>query len=163
MPKKRKREKRVQKAKRMNKAGTVPVTAAGGIVYRFEAGKLEVLLIYRRGAWDMPKGKLEKGESIAMCAFREVSEEIGVEQPLFVISNPFTTYHEYNEDGKTMGKTTYWYPMILDRGYRLKPEEEEDIEEVKWVPLAEAKERVAFQNLKDLLEDFSAWAEKSLT
>jgi len=147
----------------MNKNEIVPVIAAGGIVYRYKDGILEVLLIYRRGAWDMPKGKLEKRESIAMCAYREVSEEIGVKQPMIVISNPFTTYHEYDEDGKTMGKTTYWYPMILDRGYQLKPEEEEDIEQVKWVPLLEAKEKVDFQNLKDLLNDFSGWVEKNLT
>jgi len=147
----------------MNKDEIVPVIAAGGLVYRYKDGMLEVLLIYRRGAWDIPKGKLEKRESIAMCAYREVSEEIGVKQPMIVISNPFTTYHEYNEDGKTMGKTTYWYPMILDGGYQLKPEKEEDIEEVRWTAFSEAKQNVAFQNLKDLLDNFSGWAEKNLT
>ncbi len=52
-----------------------PVTAAGGLV---ENEKGEVLLIFRRGKWDLPKGKLDPGETIEQCAVREVEEETGL-------------------------------------------------------------------------------------
>ena len=53
------------------------IIAAGGVVFRIEHEVVSILLIFRNGVWDLPKGKLEKGESIEMCASREVSEETG--------------------------------------------------------------------------------------
>src|SRR5438034_5163464 len=48
------------------------VVAAGGIVKNENA---EVLMIFRRGRWDFPKGKLDRGEKLEDCAVREVEEE----------------------------------------------------------------------------------------
>ena len=75
-----------------------PISAAGGVLFNIVEGLDEpkVLLIYRNGFWDIPKGKLEKGESIPQCAVREVAEETGSELPL-IISDLGTTYHEYEQ------------------------------------------------------------------
>jgi 8-oxo-dGTP pyrophosphatase MutT (NUDIX family) len=51
------------------------IKAGGGIVVNEQN---EVLLIYRRGKWDLPKGKLDDGETIEECALREVKEETGL-------------------------------------------------------------------------------------
>ena len=51
------------------------VKAAGGLVIN-KSG--EVLLIFRRGKWDLPKGKLDDNESLVECAVREVQEETGL-------------------------------------------------------------------------------------
>ena len=51
------------------------VQAGGGLV-RNE--KKEILIIFRRGKWDLPKGKLDKGEKLEDCAVREVEEETGL-------------------------------------------------------------------------------------
>src|SRR5687768_2564827 len=49
-----------------------PVLAAGGLV---QNEKEELLMIYRKGKWDLPKGKLDKNEKLEDCALREVMEE----------------------------------------------------------------------------------------
>ncbi len=139
----------------MSKPEAKPVKAAGGIVFRYVEGKEtpEVLMIYRNGYWDLPKGKLEKGETLEMCAVREVSEEVGSSLPALV-SVVGTTYHEYPEKGKTMGKTTWWYSMIFTRQEEFIPQKKEGIENVEWMPLPEAIEKAGFQNLKDILQKF---------
>src|SRR5947209_9353514 len=53
----------------------VLVLAAGGFVH---TPQQEILLIFRRGKWDLPKGKLEAGESLQECAIRELKEETGI-------------------------------------------------------------------------------------
>ena len=63
------------------------ITAAGGVVFSVTERKPAVLLIHRNAVWDIPKGKLEKGESVAMCAAREVAEETGAELPSRITSN----------------------------------------------------------------------------
>jgi 8-oxo-dGTP pyrophosphatase MutT (NUDIX family) len=139
----------------MSKSKVKPVTAAGGIVFRYtkDTDEPEVLMIFRNGYWDLPKGKLEKGETISMCAVREVSEEVGSGIPA-IIKKVGTSYHEYPEKGKVRGKTTHWYSMIFTRKEKLIPEEKEGIEEVKWVSLPKAIEKAGFENLKEVLRAF---------
>ncbi|MFN1836284.1 NUDIX hydrolase [Balneola sp. MJW-20] len=131
-----------------------PITAAGGILYRYsESGTTEVLLIFRNGVWDLPKGKLDEGESIAQCAVREVSEEISCPLPA-IVSVLTETYHEYNEKGMLWGKTTYWYSMILPVAADLKPQTKEGITSLEWVETEEAIARVGYENLKTVLKAF---------
>ncbi|MEQ8523821.1 NUDIX domain-containing protein [Gracilimonas sp.] len=133
-----------------------PIKAAGGVVLRFIADSIipEVLMIYRNGYWDLPKGKLEEGESIEMCAVREVAEEVGSSLPA-IVSTIGTSYHEYPEKGKTMGKTTWWYSMIFTRPETFIPQEKEGIEQVEWVLLPEAIEKAGFENLKEILRSLT--------
>ena len=132
-----------------------PITAAGGVVYQVEpeSGQTLVLLIYRNGYWDLPKGKLEKGESIPMCAVREVAEETNSELPT-IISSLGTTYHEYKERKKHFGKTTYWYSMVFPREQTLYPQKSEGIERIEWIELHKALGVVGFDNLKEVLKAF---------
>lgn len=132
-----------------------PIIAAGGVIFSKanHNGEPKVLLIYRNKLWDLPKGKLEKGESIPMCAAREVAEETGSEIPI-IISELGTTYHEYQEKKKNIGKTTYWYSMIYPRNQKLLPQKSEAIEKIEWVELVKAKKIVAFENLREVLNKF---------
>src|SRR5215469_11706824 len=66
------------------------IIAAGGLVFN---DKNELLMIFRRGKWDLPKGKLDEGESIEACAVREVQEETGLNVELQSFIG--LTYHEY--------------------------------------------------------------------
>lgn len=132
-----------------------PVTAAGGLVYRSLNSRPQVLLIFRKGVWDLPKGKLED-ETIRDCAVREVAEEVGAAN-LPTIEQPLTeTYHEYEKEGIQYGKTTYWFSMQLPEMMNddFNPQTEEGIEEVKWVPLSEAKAIVDYDNLLKVLKAF---------
>lgn len=132
----------------------IRLKAAGGVLYKAESFPREVLLMKRRGLWDLPKGKLEEGESIEECAVREVKEETGAKN-LSIGKFLCETYHEFEENGKRYGKTTHWYSMKFDQNKaELEPQTEEEITELKWINLQKAKIMVEFKNLVDVLNEF---------
>lgn len=123
-----------------------PIVAGGGLVHN---AKGEVLFIYRKGKWDLPKGHTEKNESIEHSAVREVEEETGVKN--LKVSEPLpTTYHILKRKGKYRLKITYWFEMKTDYQGPLKPEQEEDISKVEWKTLAESQEALnnSYANIK---------------
>ena len=107
------------------------IIAAGGLVFNDEN---ELLMIFRRGKWDLPKGKLDEGEDIEDCAVREVKEETGLEN---VSIENFTglTFHEYFDTHlyEDVRKETHWYKMKAKGMQALIPQTEEDIEIIEWV------------------------------
>lgn len=126
------------------------IMAGGGLV---QNEKNEVLLIFRRGKWDLPKGKLDKGESIEDCAIREVQEETGLlnislEGPLM------TTYHTYHEGSRYILKESHWYGMKAMGDEKLIPQTEEDILEIKWVKPRDLKQYYSesFPSVVDVLK-----------
>lgn len=131
------------------------IQAAGGIVQN-ENG--ELLLIFRRGKWDLPKGKLDKGESLEDCAVREVEEETGLKQ-VTLVEPLLITYHTYHEGTKFILKESHWYSMKVSGRQELVPQTEEDILETKWVA-ADALEpylKNSFPSVVDVLKLFLAY------
>ncbi len=107
------------------------VIIAGGGIVQNEKG--EYLLIYRKGKWDLPKGKIELTESIKDGAVREVEEETGVKIEQ-VDDEAFVTYHAYLLKGKKCLKQTQWYKMKAVAGQaKPVPQTEEDIQDVRWI------------------------------
>ncbi|MDR1671963.1 MAG: NUDIX domain-containing protein [Bacteroidales bacterium] len=105
------------------------IEAAGGLV----VGKDEkILLIRRRGKWDLPKGKAEKGETPEETAVREVSEECGLVTLPQITEKLTDTYHVYRQNGKLILKHTVWYVMAYNGEEPLQPQVEEDITEAVW-------------------------------
>jgi 8-oxo-dGTP pyrophosphatase MutT (NUDIX family) len=105
------------------------IKAAGGLVINENK---DYLLIFRRGKWDLPKGKFDKGEKPENCAIREVQEETGLQE---VTLSAFlaTTYHTYHEGSKHILKESTWYSMQANSTETLHPQTEEQITEIKWV------------------------------
>lgn len=126
------------------------IRAAGGLVFN-DANKL--LMIFRRGKWDLPKGKVEAGEDDATAALREVKEETGVSAEV-VGERKFFGYHTYGTYGTPMFKETVWFEMRALPGQQLLPQSEEDIAQAVWVPMAEvdAKLRNSYESVRDLWE-----------
>lgn len=103
------------------------IEAAGGLVSRAD-GKL--LAIERLGRWDLPKGKIEKGETAWEASKREVEEECGILVSEILEELP-STYHTYTQKGKKCFKRTYWYQMITHQTEGT-PQVEEDITRLAW-------------------------------
>ncbi len=131
------------------KASFTIVEAAGGLIKRND-GKL--LAIFRRGKWDLPKGKVEKGEFYKQTALREVQEECGLTQ-LEVGKRLFDTYHVYSEKGKNILKRTIWYEMLLTANEEPVPQTEEDITEIRWFDYQSVSEimKNTYESLKDTI------------
>jgi len=111
----------------------IPVTAAGGVVLN---DRNQVLLIHRRNKWDLPKGKLEPGESIETCALREVQEETGLKN-LSLDKFLLTSFHVYKEGSKQILKDTHWFRMTARGDQSLTPQLEEEITGIVWADKAE--------------------------
>jgi 8-oxo-dGTP pyrophosphatase MutT (NUDIX family) len=110
------------------------IEAAGGIV-KNKDGKY--LFIYRNGYWDLPKGKLEKGEEIRTCAIREVEEECAI-YGLSIVNDLSPTYHMYElQKNKWALKISYWFEMFTNETKAPKPQTEEGITEAVWLSPSE--------------------------
>jgi 8-oxo-dGTP pyrophosphatase MutT (NUDIX family) len=128
------------------------ITAAGGIV-KNEEGK--ILFQYRRGNWDLPKGKLEEGETLEEGAVREVEEETGL-QNIILGELVGITHHVYTEKQREIDKETYWYAMKVEGEQRLVPQVEEDILELRWVAENELSEYLShtYPNIVEIVETY---------
>jgi len=126
------------------------VIAGGGKVYN-DKGK--VLFIFRNGKWDLPKGKIEKNESIEQTAIREVEEETGV-KGLKIIKPLETTYHIFKRRGRYRIKITYWFEMQTSFDGKLFPQEKEGITKVKWLGKKKIKKAMknSYANIKILID-----------
>ena len=130
------------------------VKAAGGLVRK---GK-QFLLIHRLGRWDLPKGKLERGEKMKEAALREVEEECNIRaERKKKICN---TWHSYNLDGKRILKKTAWYAMDCLDDKKMKPQKEEGIEDIRWMEETDAREAL-LSSYKSIREVFHAYLEKA--
>jgi 8-oxo-dGTP pyrophosphatase MutT (NUDIX family) len=110
------------------------IEAAGGIV-KNKDGKY--LFIYRNGYWDLPKGKIEKGEDIKTCALREVEEECAI-SGLTIINDLSPTYHMYElKKNKWAVKVSYWFEMYTSDTKAPIPQTEEGITEAVWLAPSE--------------------------
>lgn len=128
------------------------IVAAGGVVCN---EKNQVLIIKRLGKWDLPKGKLEKGETVALCAKREVEEECNV-TGLKIINELQSTFHTYEHKDKQVLKRTYWYEMTCGANQELIPQTEEGIEEIIWIDKSQLKQYMAesYNSLKFLIDSY---------
>ena len=126
------------------------IFASGGVVFNNE----KLLMIYRNGFWDLPKGKIEPIESESECAVREVKEECGIDI-LRVIKFLKYTYHTYIENNQPILKKTSWYLMSSNSKNKLIPQISEGISKVMWVKKSEISTKLdnSFENIKDLINN----------
>lgn len=124
------------------------VRAAGGVVFKED----KMLLIFRRGKWDLPKGKLDDNESSRVAALREVEEETGV---VATLENRIcTTWHTYTLNGNRILKKTKWYRMTCQNDANMVPQADEDIERLEWMDSKKAARALtnSFSSIRYVIE-----------
>ncbi len=135
------------------------IPAAGGLLNN---SKSEILFISRFGRWDLPKGKIEDGESIEQAAIREVEEECGLRN-VKIKKQLNSTFHLYfspyiNSDDNLVLKETFWFEMVYNGNEEPTPQTSEHIEKVRWFAKNDLKEvyDTTYNNLIELLDNYLA-------
>ena len=126
------------------------IEAGGGIVKK----KHKYLMIHRKGQWDIPKGKMERGEKPKNCAGREVEEETGVK--VKVREKIGVIWHTYMLKDRNILKKTHWYAMTCLDDKNMKPQVDEDISKVRWMSMQEMQEALvdSYRSLRFLVQKY---------
>lgn len=125
------------------------IEAGGGLVVN---EKNEFLFIYRRGSWDLPKGRIEQNETKRQAALREITEETGVKK-MSILSKLMVTRHTYRSNvGKRIIKKSHWYLIEAKKQVPV-PQLEEDIERVEWMTMEKffSKKREVYPNILEVI------------
>lgn len=150
-------------------SSSAPVQAAGALVWRLNAKKkLEVLLVHRPGYddWSWPKGKLDPGESLAVCAVREVAEETGT---AVVLGQPLTKVC-YRNGGGRRKEVHYWAAVPADDDAAslaarlpVTPASRREVDDVRWLEVKEAKKLLTYKHdLEPLGNLLDQWKDERL-
>jgi 8-oxo-dGTP pyrophosphatase MutT (NUDIX family) len=133
------------------------VRAAGGLVRK----KDKILMIYRLGKWDLPKGKLERNESTRDAAEREVLEECGVVAE--ASDKLCTTWHTYIQEGKRILKKSTWYHMECIDDSNMEPQYIENIEDIRWMSPEECQLALqnSYRSIKGVFHEWASGQEKN--
>jgi ADP-ribose pyrophosphatase YjhB (NUDIX family) len=126
------------------------IKAAGGIVKSDD----QQLFIKRNGKWDIPKGKIEKGEKPRETAIREIQEECGLKGVLTIESKLMKTYHCFFMYEQSVLKKTTWFILNYEGSNEVEAQAEEGITEVVWLKknqLSKVKKNT-YSSVRDVLE-----------
>ncbi len=128
------------------------IDAAGGVVRNTEN---KLLFIFRLGKWDLPKGKMDEGETLEQTAIREVEEECGISK-LKITGKILTTYHTYTLKGKNILKSSHWFAMTTKDNSPLIIQTEEHITDARWVKHKEIPELLneAYPSIAEVMKEY---------
>lgn len=130
----------------------VEVLAAGGVVWQPGGidGEPEVLVVHRPryDDWTLPKGKLEPGETLSLCALREVGEETGLDVEL----GPFVADVTYRDHRGRRKGVRYWSMAAVGGGFV--PNDE--VDRVRWGSLADVRRALTHDVDREVLDRFAA-------
>lgn len=132
------------------------VPAAGGLVIFQD----KILMIFRRGKWDLPKGKIDEGEDEETASLREVKEECNIVAE--IKQKIATTWHHYWNNGKIVLKRTEWFLMSTQQPEAILPQIEEDIEIIAWKTPEEVVQALddSFTSIKYVIQIFNQLSSK---
>lgn len=112
----------------------------------------QVALIKANGRWAFPKGAMEKGETAAMTALREISEETGLPIDRLRIARPLgSVEYAFRWEGRLVYKTVHNFLVAFSGDAQFRPQLSE-VEEARWFDAAEARRVLSFKNALETLD-----------
>ncbi len=124
--------------------------SAGAVVFRKDGEtRLYLLLHYTNGHWDFPKGNIEQGESEEQTTKREIEEESGIKDIVFVDGFKEKIKYFYRRDGQQVSKEViYFLAETKTQDVKISWEHKG----FEWLPFKEALEKTTFNNSKSVLK-----------
>ena len=127
--------------------------SAGGVVVRHGAGGYEVCLINDGRYWGLPKGNVERGESPAQTALREIAEETGLPLSALTVTGDLpASEYVYRRDGRLIFKRVHHFLVTLHGTASLHAQQSEVVE-ARWLSFADAIERATFRDTVTALQE----------
>jgi 8-oxo-dGTP pyrophosphatase MutT (NUDIX family) len=128
--------------------------SAGGVIYRPGDGEPEVCLIATQGgkAWQLPKGLIERGEQPEEAARREVAEETGLQGELLQRLDRIEYWYVWNEDSERVRIHKLVYFFLFQYASGSTEDHDDEVEDARWFPVAEAQKKLSFENEQRVLE-----------
>ena len=138
----------------MLKAKTASAVSAGGVVVQRVEDQIQVALVgnSQRGTWYLPKGGLDKGETIEQAAVREVLEETGLD--VNMIRPVRSIQYWFNARGTRIHKTVHYFLMEATGGDFSRRDAEND--RAAWFDLAAALTAMSYENEADVVREATA-------
>jgi 8-oxo-dGTP pyrophosphatase MutT (NUDIX family) len=129
-------------------------TSAGGVVYRGEKGKAEVVIVSvgPQHRWQLPKGLVDKGENPEVTAVREAREEGGVSSEIVQHIETIEYWYAGLENGIRVRfhKRVHFYLMKYVTGDT--KDHDWEVNEARWVPVEDAANQLAFDNERRVMD-----------
>ncbi len=125
--------------------------SAGIVTFRMRDAERQYLLLhYPHGHWDLPKGKIETGESKHQAALRELKEETGLQATILDGFEEEITYFFRESNGELLQKTVYFFVGRTESDTITLSDEHVGYE---WLPYDEAMKRLTFDNAREVLKN----------
>lgn len=136
---------------------SVDITGGGVVFKRTKKGLRIAFMLDAYGKWTFAKGHQEKGETVGETALRETTEEMGLRdlklgQPLGVIDFWYREKYRPQTKGMLTHKFVHYFLMEAPPGEWGKPEKEEKIKKIIWVPARRALRQSDYDDVRPVLE-----------
>jgi len=128
------------------------IVSAGGVIFRVSGDKVEVAITARDSGkiWSLPKGLVEKGESLEDAALREVSEETGLTGKLMRKIDTIDYWFYWRPKEVRFHKFVHFFLLEHTGGDIAKHDWE--VDEVRWFPIDDAIEKLTYKSEREVLE-----------
>ena len=130
--------------------------SAGGVLVRRLRGRWVFAAIRpagkKPGLWALPKGQIDPSERPEETAVREVAEETGAHGR--VVQKLGDVRYVYTWDGERIFKVVSFYLLRYSRGRlgEILPEMRVEVDEARWLPLADGPKLLAYGGEKQMVE-----------
>lgn len=125
----------------------VEEVSAGGVVV---FGNAILLLKKFNGDWVLPKGRVEKNESLEEAALREVFEESGVRAEIIEYIGLVNYRFRNLKENKTINKTVHWY-LMKSSSMDCTPQKKEGFVDALFVHIDKAENLVRYVDERNII------------
>jgi 8-oxo-dGTP pyrophosphatase MutT (NUDIX family) len=133
--------------------------SAGGVVYRHASGRVEVAMVRvgPKRRWQLPKGIVDEGEKPEETAVREVREEAGVDARIAAPLDTIEYWYVGNDrDGRRVRFHKFVHLFLLEYESGDVADHDHEVDEARWVPLADAAGMLAFESERKAMSQAAA-------